>query len=451
MSMQTNIPLILSEGEGFKVEFKAQKADLDREIVSFANAAGGSIYLGVNDQSEIVGIELSNRIKSELQDIARNCDPSIVIKLIEHKEYKIIEIQIDEGVDKPYRCRDGFFLRVGASAQKLRRDEIVKLINDSGKIRFDEAFNQKFNFHRDFSKKRFDEYLKTCEIKTSAKIDDVLQSLNLAEVQHNKLLYTNASVLFFSENPQKFFPESTITCILYQSESRFSIIDRAEILGSPIEQIEQAILFILRNTAVKTIVSSKVKPNIAQSLKIHDYPIDALREAVVNAVTHRDYFYDSSHIYIHIYPTHIDFENPGGLYHGLAIKDLGKRSVRRNRLIADLLYRANYIEKAGTGFDRIYLSLENNNNPPPEISVSNFFNIRFYKQIESEIELILTPRQQSLFNMIKESLSIKKHQAALYLGVSDDTALRELRALEMKKLITRSGTGKTTVYHPLIK
>ena len=95
MSTITNISLILSEGESYKVEFKEQKAKLDREIVAFANASGGSIFLGVNDQSEVVGIEISNKLMSEIHDIARNCDPSIRINLVKHKA-KVLEVQVEE-------------------------------------------------------------------------------------------------------------------------------------------------------------------------------------------------------------------------------------------------------------------------------------------------------------------------------------------------------------------
>lgn len=446
MTTPFNISLILSEGESLKVEFKERLANLDREIVAFANAAGGSIFLGINDRSEVIGIDITNKLKSEIQDIARNCDPSIVMKIISHKEFKIMEIQVDEGVDKPYRCTDGFFLRVGANAQKLRRDEIVQLINHSGKIRFDESFNTKFDFEKDFSKDRFNQYLEICGIKTTATIEDVLQSLSVAEYQKKQLAFTNACVLFFADNPQKFFPESYITCVRYQSNDRFSIIDKAEILGSPLEQIEQAILFILRSISVKTVVSAKIKPLIGQSTEIYDYPIEALREAVINAVTHRDYYYDSSHIYINIHPNYIDIENPGGLYHGLTVDNLGKRSVRRNRLIADLLQRAKYIEKVGSGFDRMREALKNNNNPPLDVSATNFFSIRLFKRVDSENDLNLTTRQQLLYNMVKEKITIKKHEAALYLGVSDDTALRELKALEEQKLILRTGSGKSTAY-----
>lgn len=446
MSTTPNIKLILSEGESFKVEFKANNTNIDREIVAFANAAGGSIYLGVDDQCQIVGINITNRLKSEIQDIARNCDPSIKIKLIPHNEYRILEIQVDEGGDKPYRCTNGFYLRVGACAQKLRRDEIVQLINDSGKIRFDETLNTNFNFEEDFSKEKFQKYLDISNIKSNASVEDILQSLNVVIHKNHKINITNGGVLFFAKNPQRFFPESYVTCVRYQFHDRFSIIDKAEITGSLIDQIEQTMLFILRNIAVKTVISTTFKPRIGQSTEIYDYPVDALREAVINAVTHRDYNYDSSHIYVHIYPDRIDIENPGGLFHGLTRDKLGKLSIRRNRLIADLLFRAKYIERAGTGFDRMVHALSDNKNPPLDVTITNFFTIRFYKRVEEESELDLTRRQQLLYGMIKERHFVKKHEVALFLNISDDTALRELNYLMKKQLIRRSGTGKSIIY-----
>lgn len=447
MNTTPNIKLILSEGESYKVEFKEKCSNiLDREIVAFANAAGGSIYLGVDDQCQVIGINISNRLKSEIQDIARNCDPSIDIKIIAHNDYSILEILVAEGEDKPYRCRDGFFLRVGASAQKLRRDEIVQLINNSGKIRFDEANNTAFNYKEDFSNERFRKYLDICNIKSSTAVEDILQSLNVATAKNHKINITNGGILFFAKNPQNFFPESYITCIRYQSHDRFSIIDKSEITGSLIEQIEQAMLFVLRNISVKTVISTTIKTQIGQSTEVYDYPVDALREAIINAVTHRDYNYDSSHIYIHLYPDHIDIENPGGLFHGLTLDKLGKLSIRRNRLIADLLYRAKYIERAGTGFDRMVHALNENSNPPLDVTATNFFTIRFYKRVEAESELNLTRRQQLLYNMIKERQFVKKHEAALFLNISDDTALRELNSLVNKQLIRRNGTGKSTSY-----
>jgi ATP-dependent DNA helicase RecG len=199
MNKSTPIDFILSEGEGYKIEFKEAKAKLDREIVAFANAAGGSIYLGINDHNQIVGLSISNKLKSEIITIAHNCDPSIKVDLIVYHDISVLEIQVHEGSDKPYRCTDGFFLRAGSNTQKLKRDEIIGLISTSDKVHMDEALNTRFHYPNDFSKDAFNEFLVLCDIKTKLSPKDILLNLHVANEQDNKILFTNTGVLFFAK------------------------------------------------------------------------------------------------------------------------------------------------------------------------------------------------------------------------------------------------------------
>ena len=130
MSEESYLQLKLLEGEGSKVEFKEKLTNLDREIVAFANAAGGEIYLGVDDDGGIKGITITNALLSQIQDTAQNCDPSIRINFKQYKELRVLVVLIEEGENKPYKCKEGFFLRIGPNAQKLKRDEIIQFIND---------------------------------------------------------------------------------------------------------------------------------------------------------------------------------------------------------------------------------------------------------------------------------------------------------------------------------
>ena len=104
---RNNLEFILEAGEGQFIEFKASlDKNTAREITAFANASGGCIYLGITDTGVIKGISVTNKLKSEIQDIARNCDPSIVVLLNETENILIIEIR--EGINKPYSCSSGF-------------------------------------------------------------------------------------------------------------------------------------------------------------------------------------------------------------------------------------------------------------------------------------------------------------------------------------------------------
>lgn len=325
--------------------------------------------------------------------------------------------------------------------------QIVTFINQAGKINFDESINNKFCYPKDFSKQAFNSYLKAVGIDDSFSIIDLLLSLNAAiETDDKGVKLTNAGVLFFSDEPQKFIPESYITAVCYKSEDRFSIIDKKDFYGPLLEQIDNSLSFIMRNMNVEYSITKSSDKLSAKRQELYDYPYEALREAVVNAVTHRDYFYDASHIYIHMYPNRIEIENPGGLYKGLTIENLGKRSIRRNRLVADLLHRAGFIERVGSGFDRMEVALKINNNPDLEVSASNFFNIKFYKRIIDERVAMLSARQRKLLELFEEHNVLSKRDAAILLDTSEDTTIREIKNLVSHNLVKQIGTGRATRY-----
>ena len=152
-------------GEGQFIEFKeAFDKSLQKEIVAFANASGGVIYLGITDSGKPKGIEITNRLKSQIQDIAYNCDPAILINLVEKD--RVLAIEVFEGKNKPYSCSTGFFMRMGANSQKMTRNEILSLAIKSGKVRFDEQICSNFDW-KDFDEEKFTYYLKLAGISSN--------------------------------------------------------------------------------------------------------------------------------------------------------------------------------------------------------------------------------------------------------------------------------------------
>lgn len=129
---------ILQEGEGFKIEFKVScDKSLAKEIVAFTNASGGRIFLGIDDTEDVKGVNVTNKLKSQIQDIARKCDPSIKVSFetVEYDSKSVLAVIVLEGDNKPYQCSTGFYLRQGSNSQKLSRDEIIDFSIGEGKIR----------------------------------------------------------------------------------------------------------------------------------------------------------------------------------------------------------------------------------------------------------------------------------------------------------------------------
>ena len=438
--MKMNMKFIVAEGESQRIEFKENVGNLDKEMVAMANAAGGSIFLGIDDNGDIRGIDISNRLLSAIQNIARNCDPEVAISTQKHPG-NVLEIKVEEGENKPYRCRSGFFLRVGPNCQKLRRDEIKDFILAEGNFHFDETICKKFRFNEDFDPDKLKRYLSISNINTRQDITDILYNLDVATIKEKKFYLNNAGVLFFAKNPQKFLKESFLTCILYRGSERYEIIDRKDFYGDLITIAEESLQYLFKQIKVSYKISGS-----GRRTEIFEYPPVVVREAIINALTHRDYYFDTTHIYVHFFADRFEIENPGGLVKGLKFEDLGKRSIRRNRTIADLLYRAKYIERMGSGIERMRKSLEENNNPLMEIAASNYFSIRFYPRVEQVTISNLTERQTRLYQFISEKKIANKKECAIWINASEDTSLRELKVLMDKKLILREGIGKSTVY-----
>jgi len=107
---EKELQLILEGGEGYKIEFKEALTNIDKELVAFANSSGGRIFLGITDDKKITGVKITNRLRSQIQDIANNCQPPIKISFEELKD--ILVIRVRAGEDKPYKCASGFYTRV---------------------------------------------------------------------------------------------------------------------------------------------------------------------------------------------------------------------------------------------------------------------------------------------------------------------------------------------------
>lgn len=179
-------------------------------------------------------------------------------------------------------------------------------------------------------------------------------------------------MLFFARNVRHFFNQAYITCLLAKGTDKVHILDRKDFDGGIVSDIEEALRFIERNTRLAYRIEKLRRENVPE------YPVKALREAITNAVMHRDWFIEGANVFVEIYTDRIEIVSPGGLPKGMTVADLGTRSVRRNALIADLLHRIGFIEKAGTGIKRIRDEAREGGYPEPVWEVNGFTTAIFW-------------------------------------------------------------------------
>ena len=160
---------------------------------------------------------------------------------------------------------------------------------------------------------------------------------------------------------------------LFKGTGKAYILDRKELTGNLLENVEEALLFLKKHLQLRWEITSQS----TRRKEILELPEIALREAMVNAVCHRDYLEQGAQVMVEIFDDRVEIYNPGGLPKGFPANEFGKRSVCRNPLIAGLLLRCNYIEKMGTGIERIRAALEKENCPEVNIRFNTMFTLEF--------------------------------------------------------------------------
>ena len=188
--------------------------------------------------------------------------------------------------------------------------------------------------------------------------------------------YTNAGLLFFRNNSQNVrFDFARVVCVLYKGIDKVHIIDAKSFDGGITENIDNAIVFLNRNLRVSYEIKTLQRKNILE------LPEDALREAVTNAVCHRDNFEKGSRVMVEIFDDRVEITNPGGAPKGITKENFGHISIARNPVIASILHRANYIERMGTGVSRMIAAMEKAGLEKPIFQTEGyFFKVTFKRQ-----------------------------------------------------------------------
>jgi len=448
--VKKELDIILKEGEGYKIEFKEGLSNLEKEIVAFANSSGGRIFIGVTDKGEIKGINITNKLKSRIQDIANNCRPKI--KLSFESCNNILVVNAREGEDKPYECSSGFYKRIGPNSQKMTRDELLTLFKSEGKIRFDELIEPKFKYPKDFDSNKLHKFLVLAGLSKSVKKESVLVNLGVAEKQEGELLLTKAGVLFFAKEPQRFVPWSVYTVALFKDKNGVDVIDRKEITGGLFEIVDQVMDFVRLYAKVAYRFTGK-----PQREEIYEYPFEAIREAVINSVMHKDYFEHGHNNILKFFPDRIQIEN---IWAKPKKFILGKTVFRRNQLIADLFSRIHFGERLGSGMQRMrdICKAENAPNPKIEFTDTHFYivfrqsneylkmaaaePIRITQKIPRKYPEDLTVTALNILKLLEHNNALTRSQLAEKLGVSPDTIKKNIEKLKQKGILQRVGPDK---------
>ncbi|HXT02348.1 MAG TPA: helix-turn-helix domain-containing protein [Elusimicrobiota bacterium] len=442
------VALLIREGEGLAVEFKERYSSrIDQDIVAFANARGGSILLGVRDDGTVNGETLTNDLKAKINDLARNCKPRISVQLSQSDKVVVVEVQ--EGTEKPYACGDGYFRRLNGTTQKMSPDELRIMFRDNDPVPFEERKLK--GFLGSVSTAKIYAFIKEAGIdipKLSA--DDFLRSLKVADAGG----VNHAGILFFGDagQLQRFLPQAQISLIAFKGTTKVHIFDRRDVRDDLLMQFDAAILFIEKHLNVRSEIKGVDRKDI------YEIPLEAIREAVVNALMHRDYSITGTQVSVEIFDDRVEITNPGGLPNGLPRKVFGTVSVRRNELIADLFSRLHKVERAGTGIQRMKEVLAAAGLKEPQFDTNGFFRAIFFRSPEfsiasgveekgwerlgEELGVRLGETEKKILHAVLNDKRATIKLLSKKLNISTTAVENNIASLKKKKLLHRVGPDR---------
>ena len=443
------IEKLIKEGENEAVEFKK---DFDKESIetvsAFANKNGGSIFIGVNDKGRIVGVDIGKEtLRKWENEISQNTEPIVIpeIELAIINNKKIIIINIKESPIKPISFKEICYLRVKNSNRKLTPKEVAELHFQTIGSSWDShpAKGVKLEVI-DFEKVK--KYIQLANEgrrkKIGEKQSEFLEKSGL--VKGNKPTW--ASILLFGKNPQKFVLQAKVHCGKFKNET--IILDDQMIEGDLIDQIEKAMDFIKKHISVRFVITGKPRRD-----EIWEYPLEALREAIVNAIVHRDYT-ESSEIQIKIYDDELVIWNPGKLPPGISLEDLYRshRSILRNKLIAQVFYDVEFIEQWGSGIKRMINACIEQNLPTPKFEEYQGFKVTFRKPFSKDqlLNIGLNERQVEAIKFAESKGSINNKEYQNLNNITKRTATRDLMDLTQRNVFKTIGKGKRGIKYILI-
>lgn len=428
--------------------------DIKKEIIAFANCDGGKLYIGVQDDGMVVGLDDPDGVTLQISNMVRDAiKPDVTMflhyKTIEVDGKKIVAVDIQRGTDRPYYNAkkgmrpEGVYVRQGYSSVPATDSAIRRMIKETDGDRFEtmRSLNQELTFE---------------DVKREFQLREVdfgLQQLRTLKLIDHDGLYNNLALLLSDQCVH------TVKVAVFQGNDQTIFKDRREFSGSLMRQMNEVYEFIDFRNQTRATIEKLLR------IDIRDYPEIAVREALLNLLVHRDYSFSASAL-ISIYSNRIEFVSIGGLMPGIDLDDVMIGiSVCRNQDLANVFYRLHLIEAYGTGISKIMKAYEGMSEKPIIETTKNAFKIilpnmnakheatgnsanmeESGSDSDMRIETVSCDEEERVLEYARNHDFITKNDVVTLLEVSASTASRVIRRLVKKNLLKPNGKARKTRY-----
>lgn len=378
---------IINNGENSYIEFKEEAVkpkDLAEEFVAFANSEGGTVLIGVADDGSIKGVKDEN-IEEKIMNICRNnCIPNIIpiYKNVKVNGINVVVVVIPKGINKPYYTNDHkYYIRVGTTKRIASREELLRLFEANGSIHYDisPVYNTSIkDLDLDIIRDYFIKY-NTFDLyeEDKSSIERILINADILKEVEGKTVASVGGLMIFGKKPDMIMPQNGISFAHFcGNDITDELIDK-KVINGRLQDVAEQTLVVLKNN-IKT-------PSSINGLKREEreeYPVLVLREAIVNALVHRNYSIIGSKIRIFMFDDRIEFRSPGKLPNTVTIEKMKIGvSYARNPFLVKYMENMRYIDQLGRGVPMIIKTMKDIGAREPELKeIGEEFIITIFKK-----------------------------------------------------------------------
>jgi len=430
-------------------------------ISALYNTHGGTIVFGVDNQRRPVGVDRPQGVEAGIVNILRDrldLDVLPAIEIVPFLGREFVVITCPRGLYPPYfvRGEPRPHVRVGSTNRPATHAEIRRLYLLSGETSY-ETLPCRSAALTDLSPTLIARYGERRSRHTAGALDlsneELLRNLGCTVEEEGRLVPTNAGVLLFCEDPYRFLRQNEITCVQFKGTDMLRTIDRRDLRGPLPDLVVEAEQFLYRHIRIGHEVIG------FEGIDYWEYPREALREALINAVIHRDYSITGGRIRIFMFDDRIEFYSPGDLLPGVTVEKMQRlesQSKLRNPVIVELFRDlGGFIEKMGTGIQRMARAMAEHGLAIPRFEeLGGEFRVTLVgpgvKFMQKAAALAkqrgINDRQRQALAYLRERGRIARQEYCRLTGLHHTVASSELRDLVDKDLVSRHGAGRKTYY-----
>ncbi len=452
---------MLASGMGEALHWFPEDVSLSRlagVLVGMANAHGGTVILGIAPRSgEILGLRQPEEALDHVLQAAVLIDPPLMMPLpvvVKIGAASLLVISVPPGLPHVYNLDGRYLGREKTQTNPLPARRLRQLLLERGVVQF-ETQSLPGATLAELDQEKINAYLAALKLPGDGVEALVRRGLLPADTALSKdsAAATVASLLLFGRSPQQWLPNANILAARFPGVAFSDEFIKQEIRGSLPDQIRQAEAFI------RDQVRSVVRLVGLTHQETPEYPIEAVRELLVNAVAHRDYSLQGDCIHLHIFADRLEIHSPGKLPGPVTLENLLEARFSRNAIIVQTLSDLGFVERLGYGLDRVVTVLKQNNLRPPKFEeVAGSFRVTLYGAVENVVEaprtllerynrLDLNPRQLQVLNyLLLHGRITNGDYQELCPAVHAETLRRDLADLVSRSVLIKVGDKRATYY-----